>query len=373
MKRILISGYYGFNNSGDEAILRVIIDNLRARLKEVEITVLSHDPEDTIRRYQVRAVNRMSPAAIFWAVSRCDLLLSGGGSLLQDATSQRSLAYYLTIIRLAQLFRKKVFIYSQGIGPIHRERNRIRTANCLKKVDSIVVRDSKSKELLTEIGVNPRDIHVTSDPVIRARRPDLSPGASILKNEDCPRHSGKLLVGWSLRQGAGEDAFTAETEKAIRWLQEERNADVVLLPFHYQQDIAVARRVKRDLKDTVGLVENRYLSEDMLSIVGNLDVMVGVRLHALIYSAVMNVPMIGISYDPKIDSFLNQVGMDSSLSVQNFTLERFQAMFDAVMGDYSGMQLRIAKNVEEMKRALSLNEEIICRLLGESEKGGRPC
>ncbi len=367
MKRILISGYYGFNNSGDEAILRVIIDNLRARLRDVEITVLSHAPKDTIQRYQVRAVNRMNPLGILREISRCDLLLSGGGSLLQDATSQRSLVYYLTIIRIAQFFHKKVFIYSQGIGPINRENNRVCTAKCLNKVDSIVVRDSNSKELLTEIGVNPQNVHVTSDPVIRARRPDLSPGASILKNENCPRHPGKLLVGWAIREGSGEEAFTEETKKAIRWLQKERNADVVLLPFHYRQDIDVARRVQRELNDSVGLLESQYLSEDIMSVVGNLDVMVGVRLHSLIYSAVMDVPMIGISYDPKIDSFLNDVGMDTSLNVQNFTLERFQTRFDALMKDYSDLQFRIAKNVEEMKQALSLNEEIICQLLGESQ------
>ncbi len=367
MKRILISGYYGYNNSGDEAILRVIIDNLRARLKDIEITVLSHAPEDTIRRYQVRAVNRMNPGAILREVLRCDLLLSGGGSLLQDATSRRSLTYYLTIIRMAKFFHKKVFIYSQGIGPIKRESNRVRTAKCLEKVDSIVVRDSKSKVLLTEIGLKAENIYVTSDPVIRARRPDLSPGASILRNENCPRHRGKLLVGWAIREGAGEEAFAAETKKAIRWLQEERNADVVLLPLHYKQDISVARRVKRELNNSVGLLENQYLSEDVLSVVGNLDVMVGVRLHALIYSAVMNVPMIGISYDPKIDSFLSDVGMDTSMNVQNFTLEKFQVVFDQVMKDYTELQFRIAENVERMKEALGLNEEIICQLLGEPQ------
>lgn len=368
MKKILISGYYGFNNSGDEAILRVIVDNLRARLKDVEITVLSHSPEDTIKRYRVRAVNRMNPGAILKEIMGCDLLLSGGGSLLQDATSQRSLMYYLAIIEMAQLFRKKVFIYSQGIGPINREKNRIRTAKCLKKVDSIVVRDGKSKDLLTEIGVDPRNIHVTSDPVIRARRPDLSLGAGILRNENCPRRPGRTLVGWAIREGANEESFTQEEKKAIRWLQEERNADVVLLPFHYEQDIAVARRVREELNRSVGLVESQYLSEDMLSVVGNLDVMVGVRLHALIYSAVMNVPMIGISYDPKIDSFLSNVGMDTSLNVRNFTLEQFQNIYDGIMEHYTHLQALIAENVEKMKQALSLNEEIICQLLGESQK-----
>ena len=110
MKRILISGYYGFNNAGDEAILRLMIDNLRARCPEAGLTILSHNPEDTARRYGVRSVNRMNPFLILREILHCDLLISGGGSLLQDATSQRSLLYYLSILNLAQALHKKTFI-----------------------------------------------------------------------------------------------------------------------------------------------------------------------------------------------------------------------------------------------------------------------
>ena len=56
----------------------------------------------------------MSPVAILRAVKKCDMLISGGGSLLQDVTSSKSLHYYLSIIRCAEFFHKKVFIYSQG-------------------------------------------------------------------------------------------------------------------------------------------------------------------------------------------------------------------------------------------------------------------
>jgi polysaccharide pyruvyl transferase CsaB len=366
LKKILISGYYGFNNSGDEAILQVIVDNLRAKIPGVEITVLSHAPEDTVSRYGVRAVKRMSPTAILREVARCDLLLSGGGSLLQDATSQRSLLYYLTIIRLAQLLGKKVFIYSQGIGPINGEKNRVRTAKCLRKVDGIVVRDGKSKQLLQEIGVDPQEVYVTSDPVLRAKRPDLSLGAQVLEREHCPRRPGRTLIGWAVREGAGESGFTKAAEAAIRWLQQERNADVVLLPFHYHQDIQVARGIQ-SRGENLGLVENQYLSEDMLSVVGNLDLLVGARLHSLIYSAVMDVPMIGVSYDPKIDSFLNAIGMNFDLTVDNFTLEGFQHIYDHVVEHYDSLRRQVGENVSRMQQDLGLNEELICQLLGVNQ------
>ena len=90
MYKILISGYYGFNNIGDESILRTLIDNLREKLPGVDITVLSQDPAQTSAKFAVKSARRMSLRDIFRCVRRCDLLLSGGGSLLQDATSGRS-------------------------------------------------------------------------------------------------------------------------------------------------------------------------------------------------------------------------------------------------------------------------------------------
>ena len=103
MYNILISGYYGFNNIGDESILRTVIDNLREKLPDVDITVLSQCPAQTEEKYGVRAARRMNPWDIFRSLRHCDMLLSGGGSLLQDATSRRSILFYRCILRLAQL------------------------------------------------------------------------------------------------------------------------------------------------------------------------------------------------------------------------------------------------------------------------------
>ena len=145
MVNILISGYYGFDNIGDESILRTLVSSLREHIPDCSLTVLSHNPASTREKYGVEAVERMSPMAILRAVKKCDMLISGGGSLLQDVTSSKSLHYYLSIIRCAQFFRKKVFIYSQGIGPIDRPGNRRAAAKALKKADGIVVRDERSR------------------------------------------------------------------------------------------------------------------------------------------------------------------------------------------------------------------------------------
>ena len=365
MKRILISGYYGFNNAGDEAILRLMIDNLRARCPEAGLTILSHNPEDTARRYGVRSVNRMNPFLILREILRCDLLISGGGSLLQDATSQRSLLYYLSILNLAQALHKKTFIYSQGIGPLNSEANRRRTAASLRRADGIVVRDLQSKELLARIGLDTSGVHVTADPVLRARPPALQKGADILCSEGLPdRQPGRIRVGWAMKSGG--DGFLLRQEEAIRWLQQERGADVVLIPFHEAQDRAAARTMKQHLGASVCLLEGHYLSEDLLSAVGNLDVMVGVRLHSMIYAAVMGVPMLGISYDPKIDSFLESIGQRPVSDAEGFCLQVFAPAFDRLTAQRAQIRAEIADRVGTLRQSLDINETLIAGLLEES-------
>ncbi|MBR6916279.1 MAG: polysaccharide pyruvyl transferase family protein, partial [Clostridia bacterium] len=131
MADILISGYYGFSNIGDDAILRTVIEHTRATIPDSRITVLSNSPEETAEKYGVEAQPRMRFFRIIKAVRSSDIVISGGGSLLQDVTSRISILYYLFIIILAAIFKKRIFVYSQGIGPIRRRFNRKLTAFAL--------------------------------------------------------------------------------------------------------------------------------------------------------------------------------------------------------------------------------------------------
>ena len=363
MHRLLISGYYGFNNIGDESVLRTVIDALREGLEDIDITVLSADPEDTRQKYGVKAVPRMKPWAILKAVLHCDLLISGGGSLLQDATSRRSIRYYLLIIWLALLLRKKVFIYSQGIGPINSPRNRRRTARALKRVHGIVVRDSRSKRLLQEIGVPPNKVYVTADPVLRVKPADLAQGAAILEAEGCGKRPGRLTVGWAIRERDLSAPFVDQLERSIRWLAEEYRADCVLIPFYHAEDLAVAEELERRLEGKARCVREKHLSDEMLSIIGNMDLLVGVRLHSLIYAAVMQVPMVGISYDPKIDSFLGSVGLTAMSDTVTFTLEKFQPAFRSAWDHRAEQVATVNRAMAKLLKKLDTNERLIGEIL----------
>ena len=142
--------------------------------EQAEITVLSAQPRTDNGRAWVRAVHR-TRQQIVPALRRADLFISGGGGLLQDATSSRSLLYYLGLLRLARLLGCKTMVYANSIGPIRRQRNQRLTANILKKTDYITVRDQLSLQLLANLGVQGPPMKLTADPVLLLPTPVIEP------------------------------------------------------------------------------------------------------------------------------------------------------------------------------------------------------
>ena len=368
MYKILISGYYGAGNIGDESILRAVVDNLRARLTDIEITVLSKSPEYTSEKYDVRSAPRKDVLAVIREIKRCDLLISGGGSLLQDVTSKKSILYYLAVMWLAKLFRKKFFIYSQGIGPINSNFNRWLTMKILKKASGIVVRDISSKEFLVELGLPEESVVVTADPVLRIKRADPALGREILESEGFVRREGSSTVGFAIKEKKTGSGFVDELCDSMERLLARGNVQIVLIPFHFNEDMAVAgvieqRLTEKGYGDNVCTLRHKYLTEEMLSIIGNMDVLVGVRLHALIHAAIMGVPMIGISYDPKINSFMKSIGMKAMCMIYDFSSDDFLEEFDKTMRERKAIVARVNARLSVLVDSLDTNEELIKKLM----------
>ena len=151
-KRFVLSGYFGFKNFGDEAILSVLVKKLQA--DGHRITIISSDPQYTKKQFKhIRSVYTFKFQDIIGAIAKSNVLVSGGGSLLQDATSLKSLIYYLLIIFIGLFLKKKVIIFAQGIGPIRSKFGQFLTKNILKHCDYVSVRDEKSLQLLNSWGI----------------------------------------------------------------------------------------------------------------------------------------------------------------------------------------------------------------------------
>ena len=269
---------------------------------------------------------------------------------------------------LAFFFRKKVFIYSQGIGPILSKFNRGLTAATLRHAHGIVVRDETSKELLIEIGLKEDDIIVTADPVLRIKKAGLNVGREILEKEGFNKEPERMTIGFAIREKKTDSNFIDEICISIRRLIDEYQAQIVLIPFHFSEDMAVIEKIESRLGSDVCCIKHKYLTNEMLSIIGNMDILVGVRLHSLIHAAIMDVPMIAVSYDPKINSFMHSMDMKAMCSTYDFQNDFFIEEFDKTIDRADVIGEKVRSRIEVLIKKLDTNEELIQELMKQKLK-----
>jgi polysaccharide pyruvyl transferase CsaB len=329
---VAISGYYGFHNLGDEAVLYSIVTALRELRPGPGITVLSADPSSTARACGVEAVNRWRPGEVAKALRGCDLLISGGGSLLQDVTGFKSLAYYLGVINMALVLGRPVMFYAQGIGPVRSAAGRRLVGFAARRARAVTVRDQASKDDLAGMGVPPAAITVAADPVLglSPAAVDPAPGRAVLAGAGLsPGQPGSPLVGISVRPWPGLERTREALLAACRQLSA-NGARLVFLPLHHPGDLKLSLELAGALGDAAVLRQPLSVPET-LSVIGRLDALIGMRLHSLIMAAVMGVPPVGVSYDPKIDRFLGQLGLKAAGAVDNLTAASLGAALDQAL------------------------------------------
>ena len=277
---VLISGYYGFGNLGDEALLSGLVEGLKARGHRV--TVLSRNPTQTRRLHSVRATSRKSLLPV---LLQHDALLSGGGGLLQDKTSARSLQYYLGVLRLAKALGKRTVVYGQSVGPLS-ETGRRAVARALRGV-RVAVRDEASRELLRTLGVEAR---LVADAALLLEPPHMTP----------PPDAPVLLAP------RGGYPVITEALGALAARLGAQGVRVAALAFQATEDAPHLETMKQ----TAPGLELLHPStpQEALGHIANASYVVSARLHGLILAAVTGRPFCGVVYDPKVAAFLEESG-----------------------------------------------------------------
>ncbi|MBA9085751.1 polysaccharide pyruvyl transferase CsaB [Fontibacillus solani] len=311
-RTIVLSGYYGYRNSGDEAVLQSILTALKEAGEEsgidIKPVVLSIDPEWTSRTYGVEAVHRMKLGDVRKAIKNSDGLISGGGSLLQDATGLGSIPYYVGVIKLAQWLRKPTFIYAQGIGPVNRKLFYPLISSAFRRSEYISVRDSESAELLRNMGIDQRDINVVPDPVMGMILSDSGQDLDSTGQQELP------VIGVSVRFWNPDRTELAKLAEGLAALSRRKSVHIRFLPFHFPGDDEASRFCLERIGNvaehgsTVSIAAETEHPQEMLREVSRCQLLIGMRLHSLIYAASQEIPLLGISYDPKIDHFLGRIG-----------------------------------------------------------------
>ena len=347
VKKLLLAGYYGFGNLGDEAILEMTLKQILEITKRENVTVLSGNKEVTKKKYNLNTIDRYNILSILKALKSTDVLIFGGGSLLQDVTSKRSIYYYLFLIRLAKLMKNKVVMLSQGIGPIINEKSIKAVKSTLSFVDYITVRDNHSKEFLVSIGVDEKKIFLSTDPVINLRKEDN------FENYD----NSPKKVCFSLRNWKNSDVSHKISEVAEKLI--DSGMECHFIPFYYKEDLQLIDQVEKILGSKAVYYKEKLSTNDAFDIIKTMDVMVGVRLHSLIFAAAANVPIVAVSYDHKVDHFVNSVNMRIACTIDDIDKNKiYKEIIDKINNENEEKE-KLYKNVEKLRELTYINYKIL--------------
>jgi polysaccharide pyruvyl transferase CsaB len=299
--RILISGYYGFDNVGDEALLAVMVARMRERLPRADIEVLSARPDATRYALQVDATPRADLPSVRRAIERSSVVVSGGGGLLQNATSTRSLLYYAGVIRAAIRARKPTMIFAQSIGPLDLIGRSI-VRECCRGLAAATVRDERSRALLGQL-VPSIEVRRGADPVFLIEEPE--PSGDDLALQGLGAQSDPLVVV-SVRPSARFAEGAERIAEAVDRLAFEHGARVGFVPFGGAADAEASTVVMRKCRSNPTLLPVDDIGA-AARIFARARLVIGMRLHAVILAIRLGVPFLAIPYDPKVSALCDDI------------------------------------------------------------------
>jgi polysaccharide pyruvyl transferase WcaK-like protein len=296
-------------------------------------------------------------------VDRLDLLLLGGGGLLYDLEAER----YLHVLRIAQAHRVPTATFAIGAGPLEDHATRCAVADVLNGMDTITVRDTATRRLLEQVGVE-RPIGVTADPALLLDPPP-APGAPRPKRQ---RH----VVGMSVREpGAAAEGLELCTyhrllAHAADFVAARYDADLLFFPME-RNDVGHAHRVicEMGLPDRAMVVPGARDPRQLLAQVAELDLAIGMRLHFVLFAALARVPVLGLPYAAKVSAFLERLGLPAPGPVQSDHAGVLLAAIDSIWDERARQRRLLGRRVPELQREARLTAPLVAELLTTEVSG----
>lgn len=362
--RIGISGSYGGMNLGDEAILQLIISQIRSSL-DAEIVVFSRYPADTRIRHQVGDVIDVRNLSIKQAqvtVATLDLFILGGGGILYD----RDIMLYLRKVKIALGYNIPVMLYAIGVGPLANRSLHPEISELLNRVQVITVRDTDSQHLLESIGVE-KDIHVTADPAFLLTAEPL-PEVTLVKEHLI---KARKLIAMSVREpGAAapdldEGNYHGLLANAADYMVDRFDADIIFIPTERKHlDMQHAHAViSMMLKPQhAHVLKGEYTPGELLSIIGHCHFAVGMRLHFLIFAALQNIPFVALPYASKVKGLLTDLGIEMP-PFHLVNAGRLIAYIDHSWDCQNQMKEQIKRRLPKIKEKARQTHQILTQLL----------
>ncbi len=358
---VVICGAYGHGNAGDEALLTAITERLRETDPDMRIVVVSKSAKYTKRVHGLSAIRRWQTLKLRRELKRSKLFISGGGSLIQDVTSRRSLWFYLHTISLAKKCGCKVQMYGCGMGPLRYAYDRRRAADTINRcVDAITLRDPLSLEFTREIGVTVQEVLVTGDPVLNLRGRSDADAKLFMRSHGIDPNGSYVCLG--LRNWYGFDEKSVEIRTALQYCRDRYGLTPLFMPMNYERDIALTEPITSGLGSEYFVMPRTDDAELEIALVRQMKLCLAMRLHSLLYAACGGVPSVGLSYDPKVTGCTRYLGI-SCIDFGEVTAQSLCEAIDAALSEAGSDEL--VRRFEYIKNAEKMNIGTAKRLLGE--------
>lgn len=352
----LLSGYYGCNNFGDDLTLECLMNHL----SEKKGAVLTCNPAKTHVSSGIDIIHRFSMYEIHKLMRKTRVFLMGCGSIFQDTTSFRSFIYYYVVMRMAFFNRCKTMLYANGIGPITRKGNVRRMKYLLKRIDCITVRDKDSYDFLKEIGGG-NNVYLAADDSFSYAIPEIQPITPPKAAE------GKKICGLNLMisENASSEYLSALSD-ALSALAKKHNLYYYVLPFHYEQDYKMLKKLADMMPNTAKFIEDANTPNQIISYIAAADFQIFERLHGQILSTILGIPYLAINYDLKIAAFARQAGIEEYLlNIENLDKEHLIYAFEKIMEHQEHFCNQLKNYSKVAKERVCLNRENLLKLIEE--------
>ncbi|MGI5971152.1 MAG: polysaccharide pyruvyl transferase CsaB [Oscillospiraceae bacterium] len=359
---VLICGSYGRDNAGDDAILEAILLEMRSLDPDMPVTVMTRRSRNIAARYRTDTVYTFNFPKFLSVMRRSKLYLNGGGSLIQDVTSRRSLWFYLFTLAAAKRCGCAVQMYGCGFGPVNRRFSKWLSVRVLNScVDVITLREDDSLREIREMGIIRPELILSSDPALT-----LPPAPPEIVSDELERSGidpdGKYIC-FSVRRWPGFNEKIPVFAAAADYAYKKYGLTPVFVPIEPRYDIGQSKAVMEAVNSPCLLWKGSISSGLTIGVYSRMRVVISMRLHGLIFASSQGVPLIGIAYDKKVSSFLRYIGQDLFADLSEIDTDRLCSFIDRAVerGGRRGELLGAVKRLRDVEKR---NTDAAAKLLG---------
>lgn len=375
--KIIISGWYGQSNAGDDALLEVFVNKVSEKAN-ADITVLTERPEYLIDKLRLRPlfhqtlIDKQFYLRLFTKstfqyirnIKSCDLFVLGGGSLLRDNTPLRTLVRMLDEIWISKLFGRKIMLYAIGVGPFKSKLGKFLIRKSVQMCDLITVRSNGDAKMLHALGIDPARVHVVSDPGFLTSLTPIK-DRNLLDLISKPKRIAFYPALGLVRNG-NDFSYVKSVANAFDKLASEYGFTFVAIPMFIREKELDDRKVAHVVKTAMNYPEALDIYEGTLSpseikwVSSQVLLNVTVRLHAMIFSIGTGTPAVAVNYGLKVQNIFSELGcleylveMDQSLEESLFrAVDNCMRHSDSYAGKIASFNKKAEQSAEDIFRLM---------------------